>query len=263
VPFVLRATGSTTVAGTLMVAYGFFLFAVFGYYAGGVSSPPSFWNALLPMPALALVGPRGAAFWTAAVLLEALGVGWLERHGLQLDNYVLPERRAMYWFVSISCLSALIVLAGLVYERTKNAAIRHLAAANEELARARDAADRAARRRLPRGATTRFVPDDGDAQLHRPLARGMVQAGVPAEPGHLATSSAAQDCSTWSTTCSTCRRSRGQARAQRIAFARAGGRCSSRCARSRPSAGWRSGSRSTRRCPRRPTATRRGCARWS
>ena len=97
------------------------------------------------MTALALVGRRGAAFWTAAVLLEASAVAWLEQNGLQFDNYVLPERRAMYWFVSISCLTTLIVLAGLVYERTKNATIDHLAAANAELACARDTADRANR----------------------------------------------------------------------------------------------------------------------
>jgi len=145
VPFVLRATGSTAVAGNLMVGYGFFLFAVFGYYAGGVQSPPAFWNVLVPMAALALVGRRGAAFWLAAVLVEAFAVAWLQGHGLRLGNYVLPERRALYGFGSTSCLAVLIVLAGLVYERTKNATIGHLAACNAELARARDAADRASR----------------------------------------------------------------------------------------------------------------------
>jgi signal transduction histidine kinase len=145
VPFVLRATGSTLIAGNLMVAYGFFLFGVFSYYAGGALSPPSFWNVLLPMTALALVGRRGAAFWTGAVLLEALAVAWLEQNGLVLQNYVLPEWRALYWFMSTACLATLIVLAGLVYERTKNATIQHLGSANSELARARDAAERASR----------------------------------------------------------------------------------------------------------------------
>ena len=40
VPFVLRATGSTRSPGNLMVAYGFLLFAIFGYYAGGVLVAP-------------------------------------------------------------------------------------------------------------------------------------------------------------------------------------------------------------------------------
>ena len=70
VPFVLRLTGSTRIAGNLMLAYAFVLFATVTYYAGGPMSPPSFWNVLIPMSAIALVGRRWAALWTALVLAE-------------------------------------------------------------------------------------------------------------------------------------------------------------------------------------------------
>ncbi|MFI5314738.1 MAG: response regulator [Myxococcota bacterium] len=143
VPCALRLTGSTRVAGNLMLAYGFAMFSVATYYAGGVVSPPSFWNVLVPMTAIALVGRRWAALWTGLVLAQAFCIVWLEHSGLHFQNTVLPERRALYWFCSISALATLIMLAGLVYERTKDVALRTLESANAELARARDEAERA------------------------------------------------------------------------------------------------------------------------
>jgi signal transduction histidine kinase/ActR/RegA family two-component response regulator len=143
VPFVLRVTGSTRIAGNLMLAYAFMLFAVVSYYAGGAASPPSFWNVLIPMTAVALVGRRWAWFWTALVLIEAVAVAWFERHGLRFENQILPEWRPLYWFVSIASLASLIMLAGLVYERSKEVALHSLESANAALARARDDAERA------------------------------------------------------------------------------------------------------------------------
>ncbi|HXZ84431.1 MAG TPA: response regulator, partial [Myxococcota bacterium] len=138
-----RWTGTTVIAGNAMLAYAFTLFGVVTYYAGGAISPPSFWNVLVPMTAVALVGRRWALFWAALVLGEAFGLAWLERHGLVLANQVLPERRALYWFASIALLAAFVALAGLVFERSKDLALHTLEAANNELARARDAAERA------------------------------------------------------------------------------------------------------------------------
>ncbi len=143
VPFVLRLTGSTRIAGNLMLAYAFVLFGVVTYYAGGAISPPSFWNVLIPMTAIALVGRRWAMFWTALVLLEAVVVVWLERNGLHFTNQILPEWRPFYWFTSIASLASLIMLAGLVYERSKEVALHSLESANADLARARDEAERA------------------------------------------------------------------------------------------------------------------------
>jgi signal transduction histidine kinase/CheY-like chemotaxis protein len=143
VPFALRLTGSTVVAGNLMLTYAFVLFAVVSYYAGGAASPPSFWNVLIPMSAIALVGRRWAGFWTAVVVFEAVVMLWLERNGLRFTNQILPEWRAMYWFASIATLSTLIMLAGLVYERSKEIALHTLESANADLARARDDAEHA------------------------------------------------------------------------------------------------------------------------
>ena len=141
VPFVLRHTGSTRVAGNLMLAYAFMLFGVVTYYAGGAVSPPSFWNVLIPMSAVALVGRRWAWFWAAVVVVEAVLVVWLERNGLHFENQILPEWRPTYWFVSISTLSTLIMLAALVHERSKDVALHTLKSANAELARIRDEAE--------------------------------------------------------------------------------------------------------------------------
>jgi signal transduction histidine kinase/ActR/RegA family two-component response regulator len=143
VPFVRRWTGTTVIAGNAMLAYAFALFGVVTYYAGGAISPPSFWNVLIPMSAVALVGRRWAACWALLVLAEALAMVWLERHGLRFENRVLPQWRAMYWFASISVLSTLILFAGLVYERTKDVALHTLESANAELERARDDAEHA------------------------------------------------------------------------------------------------------------------------
>jgi signal transduction histidine kinase/ActR/RegA family two-component response regulator len=143
VPFVLRLTGSTIVAGNLMLTYGFVVFSVATYYAGGAISPPSFWNVLIPMAAIALLGRGWAVFWTLLVVGEAVCMVWLERSGLRFENTVLPEWRALYWLVSISSLATLVMLAGLVYERTKDVALHTLESANEELERARDEAERA------------------------------------------------------------------------------------------------------------------------
>ncbi|HKC50034.1 MAG TPA: response regulator, partial [Myxococcota bacterium] len=143
VPLVLRITGSTRVAGNFMLAYAFLLFGLVTYYAGGMMSPPSFWNVLIPMTAIALVGRRWAWFWTAAVLAEGIAVVWLERSGFQFTNQILPAWRPLYWFASIASLASLIMLAGLVYERSKDVALHSLESANAELERARDEADRA------------------------------------------------------------------------------------------------------------------------
>ena len=143
VPFALRLTGSTKVVGNFMLAYGFVLLFQATYYAGGALSPPSFWNVLIPMSAIALLGRRWGAFWTVLVVAEAVCIVWLERSGLRFQNTVLPERRALYWFVSISALATLIMLSGLVYERTKDIALHSLESANAALARARDDAERA------------------------------------------------------------------------------------------------------------------------
>jgi signal transduction histidine kinase/ActR/RegA family two-component response regulator len=143
VPIVLRYTGSTKLAGNWMLAYGFAVFCIITYYSGGPVSPPSFWNALLPMTAVALLGRRWAMLWAALVVSEAFALAWLERHGLALQNQILPERRGLYWFVSISSLASLVMLAGLVFERTKDLALHTLESANDELGRARDEAERA------------------------------------------------------------------------------------------------------------------------
>ncbi|HXX48161.1 MAG TPA: response regulator [Myxococcota bacterium] len=143
VPVVLRYTGSTRLAGNGMLAFGFAVFAILTYYSGGPLSPPSFWNVLLPMAAVAVVGRRWAMFWAVLVVGEVFVLAWLERHGLALQNQVLPERRGLYWLVSIGSLASLVMLAGLVFERTKDLALHQLGTANAELARARDAAERA------------------------------------------------------------------------------------------------------------------------
>ncbi|HTO06857.1 MAG TPA: response regulator [Myxococcota bacterium] len=143
VPLVRRWSGRTVIAGNAMLAYAFGLFAIVTYYAGGAISPPSFWNVLIPMSAIALAGRRWAAFWAVLVLVEAVTIVWLERHGLHFENRVLPEWRALYWFASIGTLSTLIMFAGLVYERTKDVALHTLESANAELERARDEAESA------------------------------------------------------------------------------------------------------------------------
>ncbi len=151
VPFVLRLTGSTRVAGNVMIAYGWLLLGVVSWYSGGPGSPPSFWHVLVPMSAIALVGRPWAVFWTAVVLVEAVVVIWLARNGVTFENRIQPEWRPMYWFASIANLATWIMLAGLVYERSKDVALHTLESANRELARARDDADRAS------GAKTDFL----------------------------------------------------------------------------------------------------------
>jgi len=143
VPVVLRYTGSTRLAGNWMLAHGFAVMSIVTYYSGGPISPPSFWNVLLPMAAVPVVGRRWAIFWAGLVVSEAFALAWLERHGLALQNQILPERRGLYWLVSIGFLASLVTLAGLVFERTKDLALHHVEAANAALARARDAAERA------------------------------------------------------------------------------------------------------------------------
>ncbi|HTO72091.1 MAG TPA: response regulator [Myxococcota bacterium] len=143
VPFVLRFTGSTKLAGNWMLAYGFATLTVLTYYAGGPVSPPSFWNVLVPMTAVALVSRRWAIFWAALVVAEAGSLAWLEHHGLVLQNQILPEWRSLHWLVSIGSLATLVTLAGLVFERNKELSLRTLEKANGELAHARDEAERA------------------------------------------------------------------------------------------------------------------------
>jgi signal transduction histidine kinase/CheY-like chemotaxis protein len=143
VPFVLRASGSTQIAGNLLLAYAFVLFGTVMYFCGGPVSPPSFWNVLLPMSSVALAGRRWAAFWTVAVIGEAAAVVWLDRHGFGFVDQMLPERRPFYWLASISTLTSFVLLAGLVYERSKDTSLHTLESANRALAAARDAEERA------------------------------------------------------------------------------------------------------------------------
>ena len=164
-----------------MLAYAFVLFAIVSYYAGG---------AIVAAQLLERADPDDrASRWSAGAgrrsgprscCSRPCRGRWLERNGLHFENSSCPSGGPCTGSSSIASLSStLIMLAGLVYERTKDVALHTLESANAELARARDEAERASAReeRLPRDADARDPhADDGDPRLRRRPARRVERA---------------------------------------------------------------------------------------
>jgi len=144
-PVSLRLLGSTTTATHGLLAYGVVLFSLLTFCSGGPLSPFSYWNLLIPMVALPLVGAHAAAGWTLLCVAQTYGFYFLQKSGVELPDVLLPGHGSLLSLIGISTLMTLSTALVLIFERAKDEAIRTLAQANEALGIARDAADQANR----------------------------------------------------------------------------------------------------------------------
>jgi signal transduction histidine kinase/DNA-binding response OmpR family regulator len=144
-PVALRLVGSTTTATHGLLAYGYVLFGLLTFHFGGPLAPFSYWNLLIPMVALPLVGGRAAAGWTLLCVAQTYGFYFLAKSAVELPQALPLERLNLVSLVGISTLMTLSMAFVLIFERAKDEAIRTLAAANVALGIARDAADQANR----------------------------------------------------------------------------------------------------------------------
>jgi methyl-accepting chemotaxis protein len=88
IPFIFRSTGSSKVAGTLMVATFFTLFVFLLARDGGIYSVVICFTPLVIILALFFLGRKAAAFWTGALTLYIVLLAVLQGVGIQLT----PER---------------------------------------------------------------------------------------------------------------------------------------------------------------------------
>ncbi len=141
----LRWTGNVVRATNLLLAYTFVEFGALVILFGGPSSSSIYWSVLLPLVAMLTGGPRLALPWLGLCLGEYAIVWWLQSHGIEFENRLPADKRMAMWVSSITSISLLCLVFVLIYERAKNGTLRTLLAANQELARARDAAEAANR----------------------------------------------------------------------------------------------------------------------
>ncbi len=143
IPFVLRSTGSIALSTHATCAYVFVLLAVLSLLTGGPRAPALYWLPLLPVGVLGALGVRAGAIWGGLVGLwfAVIFVAW--QSGVHFRDFVLPDRQPWLWF---GCMSGLLVMQCMliaIYDRAKNDAVVHLAAANVALELARDEAQEA------------------------------------------------------------------------------------------------------------------------
>jgi len=142
VPLLFRSTGSMQLAGNVLATHFFATLSALSYCIGGAASPSTYW-LLMISAAAPVLGIRAGALWSALGLVVCAGLYALERMGFTPHNWLAPELEAMVCIASAATLNALATAMMLLYERTHAAAIQQLAHSNEELAGARQTAERA------------------------------------------------------------------------------------------------------------------------
>ena len=116
-PFLLRASRSIILPGSLFCVELAVHLAAMTYYNGGYDSASFVWNFAVPLLAAFFIGPRASLVYAVLLIGETLGFYWLDQAG-----YVFPQPLSDAWtrwfHMAGSCtLLAFIALLGILYER--------------------------------------------------------------------------------------------------------------------------------------------------
>jgi signal transduction histidine kinase/CheY-like chemotaxis protein len=149
-PFIGKRTGLKTVAHGLMALTFMVLLAMALFVRGAGLSGATLGLALVPLWATLLVGVRAGAVWAALSLAAGVLVGTLGQAQLIVDR--LPaQNRLINDHLAMAIATVLLFALAVLYERRKEAALRHVAALEEQ----------------KRGAELDRVRAQNDAQLER------------------------------------------------------------------------------------------------
>ena len=122
-PIVLRWSGSVAVAANYVT---FALFSAVSFCAwtiGERSSAPLMWLAPIPMMAVCIGGRRSGVWWTAAVVVTAIGFLVLNRAGLLHASPFTYDVELYLLAVGTVGLTIVVASYAVVYERMKDAAL--------------------------------------------------------------------------------------------------------------------------------------------
>ncbi|HEY9113447.1 MAG TPA: adenylate/guanylate cyclase domain-containing protein [Bacteroidales bacterium] len=134
-----------------------FLFFIFGltgvsidiFYLGGLSSSVLPWYAIPPIAALMMSNKKIGWFWAIFSYLFITFIGYLTYTGFEFHNELAPELSIISHTTNLSGLVMLIFLIALVFENTKNRALKNLADKNEQLDKEKQRSDHLLQNILP------------------------------------------------------------------------------------------------------------------
>jgi len=139
-----RRARNTRLTAHCIVAYTYVALCVTAYSMGGADAPTLMWFAILPLCIVFVAGVKDGLVWFALVVAASLVLHGLSLYGhaFPMPSYVRPqyiETIALLFF-----LGAVIAFA-FMFEALTAALLAGLQAKNEELSRAREAAEVATR----------------------------------------------------------------------------------------------------------------------
>lgn len=136
-PPLLRATGSSTLPGTLLCVEFSLLLGVVALYGNGFDGAVLIWAPAVPLLAAFLVGSRvaaGLALWTS---VEVAALFWLDTTGALTDTFG-PEAVVRIRLAALVSGIALVTFVGWLYE---SQTLRGLLRVNRELVEAKERAE--------------------------------------------------------------------------------------------------------------------------
>jgi signal transduction histidine kinase/CheY-like chemotaxis protein len=146
VPLVaLRVTASLAFAGHMMAATSGLVIAACAWLEGGLDSPGIVWFPIVPVMAVLLAGRRAGLAWALAMVAILTAFYLLESNGVHPPRFLDGPPLLFLRFSLAAAGTVLVLVLGAIFESLKADALASLRAANEELARARDRAQAAAR----------------------------------------------------------------------------------------------------------------------
>ena len=132
----------------------FFIFGLTGvsidiFFMGGLASTVLPWYAIPPIAALMMSNKRIGWFWAIFSYLFITLVGFLTYTGFEFKNELSPDFSIISHTTNLSGLVILIFLIALVFENTKNKALKNLADKNEQLDKEKKRSDHLLQNILP------------------------------------------------------------------------------------------------------------------
>lgn len=152
--FILPFLYRTNWLGHNILVFLFFIFGLTGvsidiFSLGGLSSSVLPWYSIPPIAALMMSNKKIGWFWAIFSYLFITLIGYLAFNGFEFKNELAPELSIISHTTNISGLVMLIFLIALVFENTKNRALKNLAEKNEQLDKEKQRSDHLLQNILP------------------------------------------------------------------------------------------------------------------
>lgn len=136
----LRASGSVSFAGNLLLVDMWAMLHILSIYLTGTHDTPLAWIMFLPMLAITICDTASGIVWTVIVAIEIGFFTWLaSKGGGHLVWPGQPGKLAIFALTHIALL-ALLVITAFLYENFKDVTLARLSASNRKLGLAHDRA---------------------------------------------------------------------------------------------------------------------------